>query len=406
MKKKLIIILITVLLLTNLQSSQAISNKNELKLEKIHAKSISIENVKQKLDINSKSTKKLVPRIFYDYFIEFEKESKVGTAVVKGQLEIEGNKYDFKAEGEVEKNQLKYGELIEGALKGDIVIEGIAYKLLIGFASKNNKMCLSMNIYNEYDSIVMIFGKPVISENDIKELEEKTKKENLKISEFTSISNKKDINLMSTTRTFDYVKSESAYMADSRIDDEYGVKVKLYQEENNGELLLLKLTSYAEDIEAALNNYDPFSKAVELYEVKAGFEFSKGHCDGVHPGEDDDGSSVFVFNILYDVLSLFGIPTSTLEAAINDGKGFLDVDNSTIYPYLVTRAGSKLKLDFDDKDVEFFIVGINASQGKVAGKFYGEMKYKERYHIPRGGYVYNYYESERAEDNFNLTVID
>ncbi|QIB28179.1 hypothetical protein G3A45_06235 [Caloranaerobacter azorensis] len=77
-----------------------------------------------------------------------------------------------------------------------------------------------------------------------------------------------------------------------------------------------------------------------------------------------------------------------------------------MYPYLVTRAGSKLKLDFDDKDVEFFIVGINASQGKVAGKFYGEMKYKERYHIPRGGYVYNYYESERAEDNFNLTVID
>ncbi|EOD01405.1 hypothetical protein L21TH_0524 [Caldisalinibacter kiritimatiensis] len=75
-------------------------------------------------------------------------------------------------------------------------------------------------------------------------------------------------------------------------------------------------------------------------------------------------------------------------------------------PSLVTTAGSTLELDFDDKDVEYFIVGVNASQGKVEGDFYAEMQYRERYHIPLGGYVYVYYDSDRAQDCFNLTVVD
>ncbi|SHK64820.1 hypothetical protein [Paramaledivibacter caminithermalis] len=410
MKKVLIFTLITVLLVGSFQNSYAISNKNKSKLEKVHGKSISIKNVNQKLGINTKLAKKSVPQIFYDYFTEFEKEENLGTAVVKGHLEIEGNRYDFKTEGEVEKKQLKSGELIEGALKGNIVIEGDEYKLLIGFAKKNKKVCLSMNIYNESDSMVMIFGKPIISENDMKEIKEKkskeTKKKNSNMYNFTSIKNEKMCKLKSVTRIFEYIKSESAYMKNSTIDDERGVKVKLYQEENNGELLLLKLRSYAEDIEEALGNYDPFSKSVELYEVKAGFKFSKGKCDGVHPSEDDDGSSVDVFNILYDVLNCFGIPTNTLAAAINGSKGYLNVYSSTLTPYLKTRAGSNLELDFDDEYVPFFVIGIDGNQGKVAGKFYAEMEYKEKYYIPMDGYVYNYYESKKAEDDFSLDVTD
>ncbi|WP_034429900.1 hypothetical protein, partial [Caldisalinibacter kiritimatiensis] len=247
--------------------SYAISNKNESKLEKVHGKSISIENIKQNLGIKVKSTEKSGIKVSYDYFTEFKKGEKVGIAIVKGQLEIEGNKYDFKADGDVEKIQLKSGELIEGSLEGNIVIEDNEYKLLIGFANKNNKVSLSMNIYNESDSSVMIFGKPVILENDMKEIEEKrlkgTEKKKSNISEFNLINNEETVNLMSTTRTFNYVKSETAYMDSSKIDDEYGVRVKLYQEENNGESLLLKLRSYAEDIEEALNNYDPFSQSVE-----------------------------------------------------------------------------------------------------------------------------------------------
>ncbi|RKD31260.1 hypothetical protein [Thermohalobacter berrensis] len=310
----------------------------------------------------------------------------------------------------MEKIQLKSGELIEGSLEGNIVIEDSEYKLLIGFANKNNKVSLSMNIYNESDSSVMIFGKPVISENDMKEIEEKrlkvTEKKKSNISEFNLINNEETVNLMSTTRTFDYVKSETAYMDSSKIDDVYGVRVKLYQEENNGELLLLKGRSYAEDIEVALNNYDGFSEAVELYEVRAGFYFEEGHSTGTHPAEDDDGSDVFVYRILYDVLSLFGIPTSTLDAALNDGKGSLNVVDSVLQPSIEIQAGTDLEMDYDDKDVEIFIVGLNAHQGKVEGDFYAEMQYKERYHVPLGGYVYNYYESERAQDYFNLTVVD
>ncbi|EOC99706.1 hypothetical protein L21TH_2266 [Caldisalinibacter kiritimatiensis] len=75
-------------------------------------------------------------------------------------------------------------------------------------------------------------------------------------------------------------------------------------------------------------------------------------------------------------------------------------------PNIEIQAGTDLELDYDDKDVEIFIVGLNAHQGKVEGDFYAEMQYRERYHIPLGGYVYVYYDSDRAQDCFNLTVVD
>ena len=410
MKKILVFILITILLVGGFESTYAISSKTESKLEKVHGKSISMENVKQKFGINNELAEELDTQISYDYFTKFEKEEGMGKCVVNGQLEIEGNRYDFKVEGEVEKQQFKSGELLEGSLEGNIVIEGNKYKLLTGFAEKNNKVCLSMNIYNESDSMVMMFGKPVILENDMKEIEEKksreTKKKNSDMYNLTSIENDKMCDTKSVTRTFDYIKSESAYMENSIIDDERGVKVKLYQEENHGELLLLKLRSYAEDIQEELGKHDCFSKSVELYEVKAGFQFSKGHADGFHPGEDDDGSSVDVFNVLYDVLNCFGIPTNTLANAIDGSRGYLNVNPSTLVPYLKVRSGSRLDLDFDDEYIPFFIIGIDASHGRVAGEFYAEMEYKERYYIPGSGYIYNYYESEKAEDDFSLSVID
>ncbi|MEA1976042.1 MAG: hypothetical protein U9N10_11030 [Bacillota bacterium] len=169
---------------------------------------------------------------------------------------------------------------------------------------------------------------------------------------------------------------------------------------------MLKLRSYAEDIQEELSKHDYFSKSVELYEVKAGVQFSKGRADGFHSCEDDDGSSIDVFNLLYDVLNCFGIPTNILANAIDGSRGYLNVHTSTLIPYLEIRSGSRLDLDFDDKYIPFFIIGIDASQGRVAGEFYAEMKYKERYYIPGSGYVYNYYESEKAEDDFSLSVID
>ncbi|MEA1976043.1 MAG: hypothetical protein U9N10_11035, partial [Bacillota bacterium] len=94
---------------------------------------------------------------------------------------------------------------------------------------------LSMNIYNESDSMVMIFGKPVILENDMKEIEEnkskEIKKKNSNMYNLTSIENDKMRESKSVTCTFEYIKSESAYMENSIINDERGVKVKLYQEE-------------------------------------------------------------------------------------------------------------------------------------------------------------------------------
>jgi hypothetical protein len=70
------------------------------------------------------------------------------------------------------------------------------------------------------------------------------------------------------------------------------------------------------------------------------------------------------------------------------------------------KAGSRVDLDFDHQYIPFFTVGLNAHQGKVEGDFYAELRYKEKYRIPVSGYIYNYYESEKAKDDFDLSVID
>lgn len=220
----------------------------------------------------------------------------------------------------------------------------------------------------------------------------------------TVIENDKMSNSKAVTRDFDYVKSEAAYMENSTIDNERGVRVKLYQEENNGELLLLMLRSYAEDIAETLENHDSFSRGVELNKAKAGFQLSKGSSSGCHPGSSVNGGNVY--GALFAALSDLGLPTGLLGEAINGSRGYLTVDNSNILPYLEIKAGSNLELDFDDIYLPFFIIGLNASGGRVRGNFYAEMQYKEKYYIPSNGYVYNYYESDRAKDYFSLDVTD
>ncbi|SKC89880.1 hypothetical protein [Maledivibacter halophilus] len=409
MKKILIFTLVTILLFGSFQGSYAVSNKNVSQLYKIHGNSLSLNSFNQKFNIGNEFSNKVDTQIAYKYFIDFDEDCQIVT--LTGELENKGDTYKFQAKGEVEEI-LKDSNLIEGSLHGNITIGGEKHKLLVGFSKKNNQICLSMNIYNGVNSIVMIFGKPVISENDMEKIEREkqisSKRKNVNIA--PSLQNDKMPTLRKVTRYFDYVDSANANMESSKIDDERGVKVKLYQEEDDGELLLLRLRSYAEDIQNVLNDKDPFSREVELYEVKAGFELAKGKCDGWHPPEEEDGSRVDVFSIIYDALNALGLPTNTfadiLDSAINGSKGYLKVYESNIVPYLKMRAGSRLDLDFDDEYVPFFVIGIDGNRERAEGTFYAEMEYRERYRIPGDGDVYIYYESEKAEENFDIKVID
>jgi len=91
---------------------------------------------------------------------------------------------------------------------------------------------------------------------------------------------------------------------------------------------------------------------------------------------------------------------------IDGSRGYLKVYADKDDPYLIMKAGSRVNLDFDHQYIPFFTVGLNAHQGKVEGEFYAELRYKEKYSIPGSGYIYNYYDSEKAEDDFDLSVID
>lgn len=350
----------------------------------------------------------VIDNVSYNYSIApHEDDPAFADVDMSYTMMINGQTYLINVAGVVDAYHLANGEILwEGLLRGGIVINGISYKVLTGFAKMDSETEIQVSVTiqasddeNSIEPIIFTFGNDVITMEIYEELAGNTQ-----IVSTENVFGELEEDVLSTTAagTFTYLGYDY-----SNFDG--GANISGYAQRSRG-YFNSDTNQFAVTIKSYCDNVDDFFAVagVSATTIKS-FDIELIRNDGYSTGSfsfiigtekydfdvDDLGKAVLIKPLFDDIMGLLGVPTSTISALLDGLKGSVEEDFHSNDTTVSVSFGLLQSADFDDSSVGIPIVfqlGRNSGYtGNSSYTFVTSITYRTTY-LPTGattaGYIY------------------
>lgn len=344
----------------------------------------------------------------YSYNISSTNNDSVFCASLSAAITANNQEYQFSATGEVDMLELSDGSsILNGPLYGETVIDGVTYPFTAGLtkAVGENKINVGIAInptINSSSQVLFAFGERVMAdEASIVVTELQSGEYNL------SIGAKNEASPMDNVVNF--VKKGTTTKKLSNVSTVNGQTLTVYYA-SNAKRVGAQVKTHLSAVKSYYNGVYNTSGSVYVNKIvisvarNSTSETSSVKCiDSITNGCSGKGTTVLK-SLIVDLLSLFGIPTSTFETALSSLTGSLTSTVSgskgtvtSIYP--ITSNTSVL-------DSSGMTVGFNLYNPDSAHSanytISSDVQYRAAYNIPLSGATTFYVTANTASMTYAL----
>lgn len=350
----------------------------------------------------------VIDSVTYNYNLTpQENDPFLADVVLEFSMLVDSKTYPVSATGIVDAYQLSNGETLwEGLLRGHVEINEKIYKVLIGFAKLGSSADIQISVTIQaldnteaIDPIIFMFGNNVITMEIYEELTEDTHQIST-----GNISNGHEMEFASLTAagTFTYVGYDFANFHSGANISGYAQRSRGYFNSNTNQFAVT-IKSYCDNVDDYFADYGFASTAIKSFAIELVRDsgYSTGSFSYIIGTEKynfdvgDLGNAVLIKPLFDDIMSLLGVPTSTISAIFDRLKGSVDEDFHSSDTTVSVSFGLLQSANFDNSGVGVPIVfqlGRNSGYtGNSSYTFVTSIAYRTTY-MPTGsttaGYIY------------------
>lgn len=350
----------------------------------------SVKVVQDNNDVLSKQIQE--EDIRYDYKISEPNENGICDAVLT--FEIPEICERIQVSGELEKVKDSEGKAFwMGPLEGMATIDGTEYQVLVGITKdlETGKMNagVSMTSSGSIDEQIMFaFGDRI--DRKVESQEEPEQQNAIRPHAFSTVATTTAV-LKNTNKT-----GVTAYGSFEKSSSRFKVKLKSHIKEVKS--YYMGIRTDVKDVAISKYTIGMKRKGTSAHSYIAGIEevSGKNGCSGV------------LKSIFSDLLSLAGIPTSTIDAMLGTAKGSIAVTQTTTHACVETKVSTGNSVNFD---ANYFpvIFQLQRASGTTSAKaqdyeFYASIQYHLTGYIPQKGTVSFYSDTNNAAKTISVTV--
>lgn len=350
----------------------------------------SVKVVQDNNDVLSKRIQE--ENIRYDYRISEPNENGMCDAVLT--FEIPEICESIQVRGKLERVTDSEGKaFLMGPLEGTVTIDGIKYQVLVGVTKdlETGKMNagVSMTASESIDEQIMFaFGDRI--DRKVESQEEPEQQDTVRPRAFSTVATTTAV-LKNTSKT-----GVTAYGSYEKSSSRFKVKLKSHIKEVKS--YYMGIRTDVKDVAISKYTIGMRRKGTSAYSYIAGMEEVSGK----------NGSSGVLKSIFSDLLSLAGIPTSTIDSMLGTAKGSITVTQTTTHACVETKVSAGNSVNFDSNQFPV-IFQLQRASGTTSAKaqdydFYASIQYHLTGYIPQKGTVSFYSDTNNATKTVSVTV--
>ncbi|MCR4722459.1 MAG: hypothetical protein K5629_01620 [Eubacteriales bacterium] len=301
-----------------------------------------------------------IDKITYSYEIAPRKDASLADVILIFSITLGSQEYQFATYGIVDAYQLSSGETLwEGPLSGHIEINKTTYKVLAGFSKIDNnpeiQVSVSIQAENKIDAIqpiVFIFGEEVITTQIHQEITNKSHVESI-----TAFSKPfEEFPKGNRSGSFSYVGCDFEYFDSGFNISGYAQRSRGYFDSNTNRFAVT-IKSYCDNVENYFSSSGIAEAAIKSFDIKLIRDDnytmnSFSYIVGIESYDFNVGNfgagAVLIKPLFEDIMSILGVPTSTISAIFNGLKGSAEKDVYTSNTTVSISFGLLYNADFDN----------------------------------------------------------
>lgn len=275
---------------------------------------------------------------------------------------VDNQVYTFETTGIVNANKLDNGDVLwEGPIRGSKTINGIEYSVIAGFAKMNSNPAVQVNATiqgeNETDGdkvVLLSFGATVITQAIYEELVRGSNPAVTPSNEANAAQTRSFVQVGSDTANFDNLNAGTAQEVVGYFDsitNQFAISIKTHcanLENWANRTSTIDANTYVHSFEINLATNTTTSTGHSWIDNVNSFDFDNSNFNTV--------LAVLVKSLFEDILSLLGVPTSTISTMLDGLKGNVDKDINSNDATVSVSFGLAQKADFDESSAGIPIV--------------------------------------------------
>lgn len=362
MKKVVSLCLVVIMICTMLVPAYAAENEDE----RVSEIEIYTPDAFDRVFANGQRADSISQRtedVTYSYsIIPCEKRPDESEVVLEFTFIADDQVFNFSTSGIVNAYKLNNGDVLwEGPIRGNKTINGIEYTVIAGFAKLNSSPAIQVNatIQGKHEAdgdkvVLLSFGTTVITQAIYEELVPERQPVVESSSEATATQTRSFVRVGSDTATFDNLNAGTAQAVIGYFDsttNQFAVSIKTYGgnlENWANQISMIDANTTVDSFEINLAANATTSTAHSWIDNVNSYDF----------GESNFGTlfAVLVKSLFEDILSLLGVPTSTISTMFDGLKGHVDDDIKSNNATVNVSFGLLQQADFDASSVGIPIV--------------------------------------------------
>lgn len=305
-----------------------------------------------------------IDQVAYNYTISpIPDNEELAEVYLNFTLSILNETYNFSTNGFVNSYELSSGNTLwEGPTRGVERINGIDYSVIAGFSKLDNSPAIQVNVtiqaLYEEDSIeplIISFGDQVITQDIYQEL----------VRSSSTVSMPEQTADVSFNSSSSFALVGSDYANFYNLNAGYAQQVRGYFDSVANQFAV-SVKTYGSNLENWANQTSTIDADtnVHSFEIRLISNSTSGGSnswiDNVHSYDFAEsnfgGGAVLIKALFEDILSLLGVPTSTISSMLDGLKGSVDDDIKADEGSVSVSFGLTQSADFDASDVGIPIV--------------------------------------------------